>query len=111
MGRKMGGAQYCSAQRLLLAGILDACRRVIEANGPRGQHPESPDGERRGSPSSEVTACSWPRNLNHSPTSGEDADTIKNRAEQYWEACVSRPKWAQLGPDEVSGAAITSQQL
>jgi hypothetical protein len=76
----------CSAQRLLLAAILDACRRVIEENWPRGQlternplilaarrrvlqanwriaisatYPESPDGERRGSASSEMAACSF----------------------------------------------------
>jgi hypothetical protein len=68
--------QYCSARGLLPAGILDACRRVLEENGPRGQrterkvrssplvgecfrliggitisavYPESPDDKRRGS--------------------------------------------------------------
>jgi hypothetical protein len=43
-------------------------------------YPESPDGKRRGSGSFEVDACSWPRNLNHSPASGEDACPSKKRA-------------------------------
>jgi hypothetical protein len=36
-----GRGQYGSAHMLLSAGILDACRRVIEQNWPREQLTES----------------------------------------------------------------------
>jgi len=77
-------------------------------------HPESSDAKRRGSLLFEVDACSWPRNLNHSPTSGEDAHSRKKRAEQYWDTAffheplqqMQRGVWWWAVYDELSGAVL-----
>jgi hypothetical protein len=43
-----------------------------------------------------MAACPWPRNLNHSPTSGEDTNS-KSRAEQYWTYPLFRSASEELG--------------